>query len=288
MKLCRFDASKLGIVEGAHVRDVTKAKAVLPQLQWPLPHGDVLISHLPEVIAEIARIAASCPLIPLADVRFDCPVANPSKIFGAAFNYSDHEAEVLADPGISQGHIVKPVSELGLFLKAGTALIGPSEEVIQRFPDRRNDHEIELVAVIGKTGSCIPRDQAMEYVAGYMVGLDMTVRGPQFQCMRKSVDTYAVAGPWLVTADEIADPHDLDLSVTVNGQVRQASNTRYLKLRIPELIEFASSYYTLYPGDLIYTGTPAGVGPVLAGDEMHAVVDKVGDMRIRVRAIATA
>jgi 2-keto-4-pentenoate hydratase/2-oxohepta-3-ene-1,7-dioic acid hydratase in catechol pathway len=110
----------------------------------------------------------------------------------------------------------------------------------------------------------------------------MTVRGPELQCFRKSIDTYSVLGPWLTTADEIGDPNRLDLSITVNGEPRQKSNTRYLVYDVERLIEFGSSMYTLYPGDIIMTGTPAGVAPVKPGDTLHACVEGVGEADVRI------
>jgi 2-keto-4-pentenoate hydratase/2-oxohepta-3-ene-1,7-dioic acid hydratase in catechol pathway len=123
----------------------------------------------------------------------------------------------------------------------------------------------------------------MGYVAGYCIGLDMTLRGPQFAGFRKSIDTYAVLGPWMVTADEFGDPSDVQLALSVNGKQRQSASTRQLVYDIPKLIEFASSFYTLEPGDLIYTGTPAGVGPVKSGDTIDAEVDGIGTMSVQVR-----
>ena len=122
----------------------------------------------------------------------------------------------------------------------------------------------------------------MAHVAGYTVALDMTLRGTEFQCFRKSIDSYSVLGPWMVTADEIADPNQLDLWITVNGEMRQQSNTRHLVYDIARLIEFASSFYTLEPGDVIMTGTPEGVGPVRPGDLLEAGVAQVGSFKIRI------
>jgi 2-keto-4-pentenoate hydratase/2-oxohepta-3-ene-1,7-dioic acid hydratase in catechol pathway len=110
----------------------------------------------------------------------------------------------------------------------------------------------------------------------------MTLRGPEFQCFRKSIDSYAVLGPWLVTADEVPDPGQLDLWLNVNGQTRQHANTRDLIFDVPRLIEFASSFYTLQPGDVIMTGTPEGVGPVVPGDRIEAGVQHMGTLDMRV------
>jgi 2-keto-4-pentenoate hydratase/2-oxohepta-3-ene-1,7-dioic acid hydratase in catechol pathway len=146
------------------------------------------------------------------------------------------------------------------------------------------DYEGELAVVIGKRARHVRKEQALDYVAGYTIGLDITIRGTEDRSFRKSVDTHSVLGPWLVTADEIPNPGQLDLQIAVNGEQRQKSNTSRLILSVPELIELASSFYTLYPGDVIFTGTPEGVSPIEAGDEIVATIEKIGTMRVGVRA----
>lgn len=284
MKLCRFDDNRLGLVEGGEVLDVSGALEVLPALRYPVPPGDLLIAHLDEVAARARALAAKAPRRPLAAVRLLSPVANPPKIIGAPVNYLKHQAEATADRSISFGREVKTIDEYGLFLKASTSLVGPGEGVALRFTERRNDHEVELAVVIGKGGDRIPRARAMDYIAGYAIGLDMTVRGTEDRSQRKSIDSYSVLGPWLVTKDEIEDPGNLALSIAVNGEPRQKSSTRFLIFDVPKLIEYASSFYALHPGDVIMTGTPEGVGPVKPGDVMHCEVEGVGAMEVRVRA----
>ncbi len=284
MKLCRFDNHRLGIVEGGEVLDVTKALSVIPEQRWPIAQGDPLIANLKRVLAAARKLAPKAKKKPLAKVRLLSPVPNPSKIIGAPINYNDHIAESIRDPGIAHGrtNIQKGIGEWGLFLKANSSLIGFGEEIKLRWPERRNDHEVELALVIGKRGNKIPKEKALEYVCAYSIGLDMTVRGPELQCFRKSIDTYSVLGPWLVTADEIPDPDKLDLSIRVNGELKQNSNTKYLVYNVERLIEFGSAMYTLCPGDIIMTGTPAGVGPVKPGDSLHAYVQGVGEAEIRI------
>ena len=153
-----------------------------------------------------------------------------------------------------------------------------------RFTEARNDHEMELAVVIGKKGTNISIENARSYIAGYAIGLDMTTRGKELQSFRKSADTYAVLGPWLVTADEIPDPNNLDLKISVNGEVRQNSNTQELVYSVEKLIEYTSERYTLYPGDIIMTGTPDGVGPVEPGDVMTCELEGVGIMDVKVQA----
>jgi 2-keto-4-pentenoate hydratase/2-oxohepta-3-ene-1,7-dioic acid hydratase in catechol pathway len=115
-----------------------------------------------------------------------------------------------------------------------------------------------------------------------MIGLDMTIRGTEDRSFRKSLDTFTVLGPWLVTADELGDPSQLDLEITVNGQPRQKSNTALLIWNVQKLIAYASQAYTLYPGDVIMTGTPEGVAPVVPGDTMHARIERIGQMKVKV------
>jgi 2-keto-4-pentenoate hydratase/2-oxohepta-3-ene-1,7-dioic acid hydratase in catechol pathway len=284
MKICRFDNNRLGIVQGDEVLDVSKALAAIPQQGWPIAQGDPLITNFRRVLAAAKKAAPKAKKKPLSRVKLLSPVPNPSKIIGAPINYNDHIAESIKDPGIAHGrtNIQKGIGDWGLFLKANSSLIGFGEEIRLRWPERRNDHEVELALVIGKRGNKIPREKALEHVCAYSIGLDMTVRGPELQCFRKSIDTYSVLGPWLATADEIGDPNDLDLSIRVNGELRQNSNTKYLVYDVERLIEFASAMYTLHPGDIIMTGTPAGVSPVKPGDVLHAYVQGVGESDIRI------
>ena len=282
MKICRYDDNRVGRVEGDRVVDVTDALAVLPGQRWPVPPGDQLIAHLDEFVAAAAKVGDSAARS-LGDVRLLSPIANPTKIIGAPVNYARHLDESREDKGIHFDRDIKTIDYYGLFLKASSSMVGPSEGVALRFTDRRNDHEVELVAVIGKKADRVSREEALDYVAGYSVGLDMTVRGTEARSFRKSIDTYTVIGPWFVTADEITDPGQLDLELTVNDELRQRSNTSYLIFDVPRLIEYASSFYTLYPGDLIMTGTPEGVGPVRAGDTINATVAGIGSITVDVR-----
>ena len=281
MKICRFDDNRLGVVQTDEVLDVTPALAEIPAQRWPIAQGDPLMLNWPRVMAAVTALLPGAPRRPLGSVKLLSPIPNPSKIIGAPINYDDHIVESNKDPGIAHGRTnIKHIGDWGLFLKANSSLIGAGEEIRLRFPDRRNDHEVELAVVIGRQGNRIPKAHALDHVWGYAIGLDMTVRGPELQCFRKSVDTYSVLGPWIVSKDEIADPNCLDLSIRVNGEVRQNSNTRYLVYDVHRLIEYASSMYTLYPGDIIMTGTPAGVAPVKPGDVLTAEIESIGRFEI--------
>ena len=284
MRICRFNANRLGVIQGDQVFDVSGALAVLPASSYPWPGHDLLIAHLGQVRAHIEQILPRAVAVPLQRVTLLAPVANPGKIIGAPVNYKKHLEEARADAGIHHNNQVLEIQKIGVFLKATSSLVGAGQGIVIRHPGRRNDHEAELVVVIGKTGFNIAQKDAWQHIAGFSSGLDMTARGPEERSLRKSVDTYSVLGPCLVTVDELADASNLDFSLTVNGELRQKANTRDLIIGIHALVEFASSFYTLYPGDLIYTGTPEGVGPVLAGDRITTEFQGIGRMDVAVRA----
>jgi len=284
MRLCRFDNDRLGVVDGDSLKDVTGALDVLPSYRYPLPAYDPLIAHLPEVIARVQELMAAAPIVPVSAVTLLSPVANPGKVVAAPVNYQKHLEEVRGDEGLHHQNPINTIHKAGLFLKATSALAGAGEGVALRKLDRRNDHEIELAFVIGRTARNVSKADALNYVAGYSIGLDITIRGSEERSLRKSADTYAILGPWLVTADEVPEPNALDLKLSVNGQMRQNSNTRHMIMGVRELIELASSFFTLHPGDVFFTGTPEGVSPIEPGDIIHASIERIGSMDVKVRA----
>src|SRR5258706_10498402 len=278
MKLCRFDDNRVGLVRDDGIRDVTSVLGALGSFQYPLPKFDPLIEALPRLRKQLE--SKSGKAIPLERVKLLSPVANPGKIIAAPVNYTKHLQEALADKGIHHGNLVQEIHKAGMFLKATSAVVGPGEGVKLIKTDRRNDHEVELAVVIGKKASSVKKEEAMQYVAGYCIGLDMTIRGPEERSLRKSPDSYCVLGPWLVTADEIPDPGQLSVRIEVNGSVRQDAHTSDLILSVAQLIEWGSSFYTLHPGDVLLTGTPQGVGPVKPGATMLAAIERIGSIRI--------
>jgi 2-keto-4-pentenoate hydratase/2-oxohepta-3-ene-1,7-dioic acid hydratase in catechol pathway len=282
MKICRFNDNRLGVVSDDGVRDVSAALAGLPSSSYPYPKHDVLIAQLDALRPQIEKLAKSAKPVPLGGVKLLSPVANPGKIIAAPVNYKKHLEEALADKGIHHGNLIQEIHRAGMFLKATSAVVGPSEGVKLIHTDRRNDHEVELALVIGKTAKNVKAAQALDCIAGYCIGLDMTIRGPEERSLRKSPDSYCVLGPWLVTRDEVPDAGQLGVKITVNGQVKQDAHTSDLILSVAQLVEWGSAFYTLYPGDVILTGTPQGVGPVRPGDTMVATVERVGSMTVAV------
>jgi 2,4-didehydro-3-deoxy-L-rhamnonate hydrolase len=276
MKICRYELSAggpvhIGLVEDGMVRDVSRIADDLPSVRWPLPPGDLLIAQLDELRPKMVELARAAKPVPVASVRLKSPVANPGKFICGAGNFP----EVLT----AGGHPRK----LGLLFKMTSAAAGASDGVTLRWPERVTFYETELAIIIGKPGTEIPAAQALDYVAGYAIGLDMTMQGKEFPSFCKSFDTYGVIGPWMVTADEIPDPAKLSFMLEVNGEVRQQDSVGRLVLDVPALIEHAASVMTLHPGDVIFSGTPPkSIGPVRPGDVMRARMDSIGEMSVAV------
>jgi 2-keto-4-pentenoate hydratase/2-oxohepta-3-ene-1,7-dioic acid hydratase in catechol pathway len=233
--------------------------------------------------------AAKAPGTPVSEVALLPPVARPTKVMAAPINYQAHINEMAAQPHITGRDLPnapqrpKGIANQGIFLKANSAMVGASEGVAIRFPDARNDHEGEFCIIIGKQGSRIKQEDALDYIAGYTLGLDMTVRGVQDRSFRKSCDGYAPLGPCMVTADEIPEPNNVPFTLHLNGELKQDAHTKDMIFDVPKLLEFASEYYTLYPGDVMFTGSPPGVSEVKAGDVMVCNCDLIGEMTVKVR-----
>jgi 2-keto-4-pentenoate hydratase/2-oxohepta-3-ene-1,7-dioic acid hydratase in catechol pathway len=217
--------------------------------------------------------------LPVAEItRFGCPVKRPSKIVCIGLNYIDHANETGAAAPL------EPV----IFLKSTTAITGPNDDIIIPKNSVKTDWEVELAVVIGSRASYVSEEAAMDYVAGYCLHNDVSER--EFQLERggtwdkgKGCDTFAPIGPYLVTKDDIADVHNLRLWLTVNGQKMQDGTTANLIFNIPQIVSYVSRFMTLLPGDIISTGTPAGVGlgmkpPVYLkpGDVVELGIDGLG------------
>jgi len=217
------------------------------------------------------------PVVPTS-TRLGCPVARPSKILCVGLNYAKHAKETNA---------AIPTEPI-LFMKSTTAVVGPNDAIMIPRDSLKTDWEVELAVVISKKASYVTEENAMDYVAGYCLHNDVSERA--FQLERggtwdkgKGCDTFAPIGPWMVTKDEIANPHALRLWLSLNGKIVQDSNTDDLIFNIPQLISYISCFMTLLPGDIISTGTPAGVGlgmnpPVYLkhGDEIELGIDGLG------------
>jgi 2-keto-4-pentenoate hydratase/2-oxohepta-3-ene-1,7-dioic acid hydratase in catechol pathway len=279
MKLALFDngfGPQTGIVSGDRIIATGVAGGMVG-----------LIAAWDEARAALARKAASETGLPLSSVRLLAPVPRPGKIFAIGLNYADH---------IAESHMEPPTQQVW-FTKAQTSVNGPFEPVQIPKTSQFVDYEVELVVVIGKGGRHISAKNAPAAIFGYCVGDDVTERmwqhsTPQW-CLGKSFDTHAPFGPWITTADEIADPHVLDIRCLVNGELRQNSNTRHLVFNVFAQIEHLSKAMTLEPGDVIFTGTPAGVGAAMdprrflkAGDVVRCEIEGLGAIENPVAAEA--
>jgi 2-keto-4-pentenoate hydratase/2-oxohepta-3-ene-1,7-dioic acid hydratase in catechol pathway len=249
VKLARFDAGagpRIGAVQGDFVVDAGFDGAMLD-----------LIRYWDERKSGVEAASASGERRPLSSVRLLAPIPRPGKIFAIGLNYADHIEESGAE---TPPHQV-------WFTKAGTSINGPFDDIMIAKSGPFVDYEVELVAVIGKGGRNIAKADAAAHVFGYCVGNDVTERfwqhrTPQWS-LGKSFDTHAPIGPWVTTSDEVGDPHALDLRCIVNGETRQSSNTKQLVFNLWDQIEHLSQAMTLEPGDLIFTGTPGGVGAAM-------------------------
>src|ERR1700722_4173155 len=216
---------------------------------------------------DLAPPAGHASAVPLRDVRLRVPVADPSKIIAAPVNYRDHQSEMSSD---------SHVGALGFFLKAPSSLLDPGGTIQLPYHDRRFDQEGELALVIGRTARHVTEQEALSYVFGYTGLLDITMRGGEDRSTRKSFETFTPMGPVLVTADEFGDPGRAELRCWVSGELRQQASTADLIWGVARLVSYASSVTTLYPGDVITTGTPAGVGPLAAGDTVRLELSGLG------------
>jgi 2-keto-4-pentenoate hydratase/2-oxohepta-3-ene-1,7-dioic acid hydratase in catechol pathway len=273
MKLAMFKAAgtrEIGVVQGERVIPLSALLPDAPTDMIALIRGWDKLRYL----IEPSKTAAG---FPLTEVTLLAPIERPGKVLAIGLNYADHIAET--------GN--KPPEQQLWFSKASTSIHAPYAPIEVPKVSTQVDYEVELVAVIGKPGRHISREDAPNHVFGYCVGNDVSVRDWQRQTpqwmLGKSFDTHGPIGPWITTADEIGEPHRLDIKCTVNGEVRQISNTKNLVFNVWAQIEHLSKVMTLEPGDIIFTGTPGGVGlarkpPVFlaAGDKVVCEIAELG------------
>ena len=275
MKLATFTAggpAQLGVVAGGSITPLNQSAPALPSEMIGL------IAAWPTVEPAVRAIAAAgAGATPLEAVRLVAPIRRPGKIMAIGLNYADHIAESGAE---TPKHQV-------WFSKAPTAANGPYDAIQVPRVSQTLDYEAELVAVVGQGGRHVAREAARAALFGYCCGNDATERAWQHRTgqwvLGKSFDTHAPFGPWITTTDEVEDPHALSIRCLVNGEERQASNTRHLVFNLWDQIEHLTQAMTLEPGDLIFTGTPAGVGAAMTprqflkpGDQVRIEIEGLG------------
>ncbi len=238
---------------------------------WGIVDGDTVVEVRGSIFGDVRPTAVHEPL---ERVRLLAPVV-PSKIIGVGLNYRDHAAET---------HQPVPTEPL-LFLKAPSAIVGPEDPIVLPFADHEVHPEAELAFVIKRRAKNVTRQDAFQYILGYTCANDVsdrTIQNPQkARSQAKSLDTFAPLGPVLVTD---LDPTNLNVQCLVNGKVRQSSNTGQLVFDVPTLVAHISSLMTLFPGDVVLTGTPSGIGPIYPGDVVEVCVAGIGTLRNPVRA----
>jgi 2-keto-4-pentenoate hydratase/2-oxohepta-3-ene-1,7-dioic acid hydratase in catechol pathway len=274
MKLVTFTegtSTRIGLAVDGGIVDLKKADPDLPRDMIGL------IAHWPSVRGAVERAATRKADFAQSAVKLEAPVPRPGKIMAIGLNYADHIAE--------SGQ--KTPEEQVWFAKMPTSVNPPFANVQAPKAAQLLDYEAELVVVIGKACKHVPKEKAHEVIFGYSVGNDVTARDWQFKTpqwiLGKSFDTHAPFGPWIMTPDEVGDPHALGIRAFVNGEKRQDSNTKHLVFNVFDQIAHISKAMTLEPGDIIFTGTPGGVGAAMkppkflkAGDVMRIEIDKIG------------
>ncbi len=276
MRLVTFDVEGTG-----HPGLVLPNETVVDLFQLGFPSTLAVIEAVSAGTVSLRRLASSAnPSSPLASLPLLAPIPKPRKLLCVGLNYRDHAAET--------GQELPKVPTI--FNKFATAVIGPGSQIILPKVSDSPDYEAEFAFVIGRGGRHISAESWADHVFGYTIINDVSARDYQRATSQwligKTFDTFAPMGPWIVTADEISDPHNLDVGITINGEVLQNSNTRELIFKIPELIAYLSSVFTLEPGDIVSTGTPSGVGfartpPrfLRAGDDVVVSVQSIGQLR---------
>jgi 2-keto-4-pentenoate hydratase/2-oxohepta-3-ene-1,7-dioic acid hydratase in catechol pathway len=260
-----------------------------------LQHNDVMIdciTHYEDLASEIPKIVAEGKKIQIDAKLLNPPVQRPSKVWAAAFNYKRGTSDLKDAAGRGEKLKFTPEQALEMtFLKPSSAIIGPEQSILIPKGERVVYPELELCAVIGKKARNISQAEAMDYVFGYTIMLDMTARGPNppgtgvgsCRSVRKGFETFAPIGPWITTRDEIPNPHRLAMNLWINGELRQSANTSGMINGVAELVSFLSEVTTLLPGDLISTGnpdSPAFQRKLVVGEKLKAEIENIGAMNL--------
>lgn len=292
MKICHYNANQAGIVEGDQVYPLGDAlikAAILRDRYTMVEVLEALIGNPTAMrIARDARGTGSP--VALAAVKLLAPITNPPSIWAAAANYRAHQAEMTTRRATyDRVELSKDDLMAEFFLKPSSSLIGPGATVILPKIAKHVDHECELCAIIGRPARKVSEAQALDHVFGYTTLWDFSIRDPwnkqqNTRNIRKGFDTFTGLGPWIVTRDEIADPQDLHITVDQNGTRVMTAHTADMICTLREHIRFLSDKITLRTGDLITTGTPAGVSRLADGDRLKGGIAGIGEMEFTVRA----
>ncbi|MFM9968345.1 MAG: fumarylacetoacetate hydrolase family protein [Burkholderiales bacterium] len=293
MKICHYNANQAGAVVGDKVYNIGDALVKANHVRAGYTMQEVIESLANNDAAmNVAREAGSSgSSVPLSSVKLLAPITNPGSLWAAASNYRAHQAEMIGRVGSYTRKDMTPDQLMAeFFLKPTSSIVGPGGPIVLPKVSKHVDFECELCAVIGKRAKKVSEENAYDIIFGYTICWDISQRDPwgigthNTRNIRKGFDSFSALGPWIVTKDEIPDPQDLNIRVLQNGKEEMTAHTGDMICNLRQHIRFLTSCLTLRPGDLITTGTPAGVSRLAPGDKLHGTIDKIGSMELDVVA----
>lgn len=293
MKICHYNSNQAGVVDGDRVYPIGEAlvKAGHVRDRYTMLRVINALANEPAAMQCVRDAMKTASPVPLASVKLLAPILNPGSLWAAAANYKAHQEEMLVKMGSSdRSQLSKDDLMAEFFLKPTSSIIGPGDTVVLPKISKDVDFECELCAVIGKKARYVSEEKALDYVFGYTICWDLSQRDPwgrgrhNTRNIRKGFDTFTALGPWIVTRDEIDEPQNLSIDVEQNGKLAMTAHTSDMICGIREHIRFLTSCLTLRPGDLITTGTPAGVKKLTDGDTLKGTIEKIGSMELKVAA----
>lgn len=293
MKICHYNSNQAGVVVGDAVYPIGEALIKAGHLKSGYTMLEVIdaLANQPAAMQRARESLKTGSSLPLRSVKLLAPIQNPPSLWAAAANYKSHQQEMLGRmKSLDRSALTKDELMAEFFLKPTSSIIGPGDTIILPKVSHDVDFECELCAVIGKRARKVTEENALDYVFGYTICWDISQRDPwgrgrhNTRNIRKGFDTFTGLGPWIVTRDEIDEPQNLSINVEQNGKPAMTAHTSDMICGLREHIRFLTSVLTLRPGDLITTGTPAGVKTLSDGDHLKGSIEKIGEMELRVRA----
>ncbi len=293
MKICHYNENQAGAVIGERVHPIGAALVAAGHLRPGYSMLEVIdaLANRPGAMQCARDALRSSASVPLGSVRLLAPILNPPSLWAAAANYKAHQAEMLAKSGgADRSQLGKDDLMAEFFLKPTSSIIGPGDTIVIPRISNHVDFEAELCAVIGKKARRVSEEQALDHVFGYTICWDISQRDPwgrdrqNTRNIRKGFDTFTALGPWIVTKDELPEPQDTRIDVELNGRHVMTAHTKDMICGLRDHIRFLSSVVTLRPGDLITTGTPAGVAKLAPGDKLKGRIERIGEMTLNVAA----
>jgi 2-keto-4-pentenoate hydratase/2-oxohepta-3-ene-1,7-dioic acid hydratase in catechol pathway len=292
MKICHYNEHEAGAVEGDRVYPIGASLLGAGHLRprYTMPEVIEALANEPAAM-QCARQAMKGRALALAQVKLHAPIENPPSLWAAAANYKAHQAEMrAASGGPDRSDFSKDDLMAEFFLKPSSSIVGPGGTIVLPRVSKHVDYECELCAVIGKKARNVGEAQALDVVFGYTICWDISQRDPwgrnrqNTRNIRKGFDTFTALGPWIVTKDELPEPQATRIDVELNGQHVMTAHTKDMICGVRDHIRFLSSVLTLRPGDLITTGTPAGVAKLAPGDKLKGRIEGIGEMTLSVEA----